>query len=96
MNRATRHLGEHPKAIGNQTEIAQLMSLIQHEYELATWAATGILDENARKIYIRRRYQAISQHREHLSHLVGEAQTTRMVQATIEQPSTQKQHGNGQ
>ena len=91
MNRATRNLKEDLATEPKQTQVARIIGMIEHEHELAAWAATGVPDEQARKVYIRRRYQAIGKCREQLSQLVGDAQANRIVQATIEKTPAQKQ-----
>ena len=87
MNRSTQNLGEH-LAVHNQSEVARLMSQIEREYEMIVWARTGIAEGTAKHLYINRRSQAIGNHQQHLSQLVGKHQAASMVKVALKQTST--------
>ena len=74
-----------------QDETARLRAQITREYEMLTWAQENVTEESARHLYITRRQSAIGECRKQLGRLVGEQQTTSIMQQILAQTPNPKQ-----
>lgn len=73
----------------NQSEVAQILRQIDHEYQASKLGLTGFASGSARHDFITAKTEAIGKYHEHLVDLIGPEEAIVIIANTIWSPTDQ-------